>query len=104
MERIIEKMKLLNEDHTPDGYPAVMMNEINELLIHIDRQAERIAELEANQAIRDLEQQIKVLEEIRKYCVKQVRLHGYSNFTVSNTIQLMQSKEKEIAKQLKEQE
>ena len=64
----------------------------------------RIAELEANQAIRDLEQQIKVLEEIRKYCVKQVRLHGYSNFTVSNAIQLIQSKEKEIAKQLKEQE
>jgi DNA-directed RNA polymerase specialized sigma54-like protein len=46
MEKIINGMRLLNEDHTPDGWPAVKMSEINELLIFIEKQAERIAELE----------------------------------------------------------
>ena len=32
MTELLEQMKLLNEDHTPDGYPAVKMSEINELI------------------------------------------------------------------------
>ena len=36
------------------------------------------------------------IERVRKYCVKQVRLHGYSNFTSGNCITTMQKEEERL--------
>ena len=46
MSGLLKQMRLLNEDHTPDGWPAVRMSEINELINMIEQLAQRCAELE----------------------------------------------------------
>lgn len=42
MTELLEQMKLLNEDHTPDGYPAVKMSEINELIEIIEKKSDQL--------------------------------------------------------------
>lgn len=55
MSNLLEEMKLLNEDHTPDGYPAIKMSEINELVEIIEKQSLQLAK--ANERVADLEQE-----------------------------------------------
>ena len=43
MSELLEQMKLLNEDHTPGGYPAVKMSEINELIEIIEKKSDQLA-------------------------------------------------------------
>jgi len=59
---------------------------------------ERIAKLEANQAKRDLEQQAKSVESVRKYCVKMMRKRG-SKWVMVDAIWYLQDTEKELRKQ-----
>ena len=54
MNNLLKDMKLLNEDHTPDGFPAVKMSEINGLIEIIEKQSIQLAK--ANERVRELEQ------------------------------------------------
>ncbi|CAI4157725.1 hypothetical protein [Alteromonas macleodii] len=53
MSELLEQMKLLNEDHKPDGWPAVRMSEINALVSMIKSQGEQLAK--ANERVDGLE-------------------------------------------------
>lgn len=53
MSELLEQMKLLNEDHKPDGWPAVRMSEINELIEIIEKKSEQLAK--ASERVRELE-------------------------------------------------
>ncbi|MBA57014.1 MAG: hypothetical protein CMK89_21405 [Pseudomonadales bacterium] len=53
MSELLEQMKLLNEDHKPDGWPAVRMSEINELIEIIEKKSEQLAK--ANERVKELE-------------------------------------------------
>ncbi len=46
MSGLLKQMRLLNEDHVPDGWPAVRMSEINELINMIEQLEQRCAELD----------------------------------------------------------
>lgn len=43
MNNLLKDMKLLNEDHTPEGFPAVKMSEINGLIEIIEKQSIQLA-------------------------------------------------------------
>jgi hypothetical protein len=53
VSELLEQMKLLNEDHKPDGWPAVRMSDINELIEIIEKKSEQLAK--ANERARELE-------------------------------------------------
>ena len=57
MSELLEQMKLLNEDHKPDGWPAVRMSEINALVSMIKSQGEQLSK--ANERVKELDQENK---------------------------------------------
>jgi len=57
VSELLEQMKLLNEDHKPDGWPAVRMSEINALVSMIKSQGEQLSK--ANERVKELDQENK---------------------------------------------
>lgn len=53
MHDLLGSMKLLNEDHTHDGWPAVRMSEINGLIEIIESQSKQLSKV--NKRISELE-------------------------------------------------
>jgi predicted S18 family serine protease len=54
VRELLKEMRLLNENHAPDGWPAVRMSEINELINMIEQLNQRCEMLYAdNQGLRD---------------------------------------------------
>ena len=60
MSELLEQMKLLNEDHKPDGWPAVRMSEINELIEIIEKKSEQLAK--ASERVEELEKELATKE------------------------------------------
>jgi len=57
VSELLEQMKLLNEDHKPDGWPAVRMSEINALVSMIKSQGEQLSK--ANERVKEFDQENK---------------------------------------------
>lgn len=59
MSELLEEMKMLNEDHAPDGYPAIKMSEINELVEIIEKQSLQLAK--ANERVEKLTSYVRII-------------------------------------------